>query len=139
MIIENSSSVIVGDGPVAGIAHLITNNSLQVLDASQLKITNGNNYLFTTAFSPVCIVKLETVGQVSLYPNLVKGHTFFLKTPSNDAVIVKIYTPGGQLLLISPSKGQSQYTIQLPPLTNSYVLVQVIGYGRTQTFTVLAQ
>jgi len=56
-------------------------------------------------------------------------------------MIVKIYTPGGQLLLINPLKGQFQYTVQLPAsvLANSYILVQVIGNGRTQTFTVLEQ
>jgi hypothetical protein len=274
VIIENNSSVVAGDGPVAGTAHLMTNNSLQVLDASQLKIANGNNYIYTsasnftggsssypiqtntiscgtghphactsgyvygcatlnssgavgcvvlalsapqlnarlsggqvslswqttennkadrflvqhstngadwtlvtevmtnalqsgystidphaqpgnnyyrlqeidkdghTAWSAVSIIKMETAaGEMTLYPNPVKGHTFFLKVPATDALILKVYTPGGQLLLLSSLKGQTQYTVQLPAtvMTNSYILVQVIGNARTQTFTVLAQ
>jgi len=274
IILDSGSIVTVGDGALAGTAHLTTNNQLQVLNGSQLGIANGNNYLYTSAsnytdgstsrqirtntiscgsghanscatgyvygcatlnssgalgcvtlalsapaltarlsngqvilswqttttdlidrfviqrsanghdwspigeiisnpltaaysikdaqtqpgdnyyrlqvvdkdgyiaYSSVNIVNLgSAAGEISLYPNPVKGHTFFLRTPSTDAIIVKAYTPGGQLLLIAPLKGQTQYTVQLPSslTANSYVLVQVIGNGRTQTFTVLEQ
>ncbi|MBN9380803.1 MAG: hypothetical protein J0H74_08565 [Chitinophagaceae bacterium] len=274
VILDNGSNVTIGDGPLAGTAHLITNNTLQVLNGSQLAIANGNNYLYTSAsnytdgtnnyqirtntiscgaghanscttgyvygcatlnnagavgcvtlalsapeltarlsngqvllswqmtapdnthrfivqrstdshdwspiseiisnpfssaynikdpqphagnnyyrlvlvdkdghiaYSSICILKQEPIaGEITLYPNPIKGHTFFLRTPATDAILVKVYTLGGQLLLLSSLKGQTQYTMQLPPsfVINSYVLVQVIGNGRTQTFTVLTQ
>jgi hypothetical protein len=94
------------------------------------------------AYSAINIVKLEAVtGQISLYPNPVKGHIFYLKTPGTDPLIVKVYTMGGQLLTVTSLKGQTQYSVQLPAslISSSYILVQVIGNGRTQTFTVLAQ
>jgi hypothetical protein len=272
LIIESAGVVTVGDGTSASTAHLMTNNSLQVLGGSQLGIANGNNYLYTSAntytdgshsytiktnsiscgsghsnacatgyvygcatlnnggavgcvtlalsvpeltacvsngqvllswqlktaadrfliqrstngtdwtlvgevmvndyssnysirdaqtqpgvnyyrlqlvdrdgrsaTSPIASVTLDAVvGQTTVFPNPVKGHTFFLKTPSTDAVMLKVFTISGQLLLLSPLKGQTQYQLQLPatPVTNTWLLVQVIGNGRTQTFTVLAQ
>ena len=43
--LESNSSLIIGDGTGGSTAHLYSNNELQVLDNSQLKISNGNNYL----------------------------------------------------------------------------------------------
>jgi hypothetical protein len=43
--LESNSSMIIGDGTLAGTAHLYSNNALQILDNSQMKISNGNNYL----------------------------------------------------------------------------------------------
>jgi len=43
--LENNSSMIIGDGTLASTAHLYSNNALQILDNSQMKISNGNNYL----------------------------------------------------------------------------------------------
>jgi len=273
-IIESASTVNVGDGSSASTAHIMTNNSLQVLGGSQLGIANGNNYLYTTAntytdgsnsyaiksntiscglghtnacasgyvygcatlnnggavgcvtlalsipdltahvsngqvllswqiktgsnvdrfliqrssdgtdwtlvgevtvndFSSTYSIqdaqaqpganyyRLQVVdkdgrsawsaitsatigavvGQTAVFPNPIKGHTFFLKTPSTDAVVLKVFTVSGQPLLLSPLKGQTQYSVQLPAtlVTNTCLLVQIIGNGRTQTFTVLAQ
>jgi len=95
-----------------------------------------------SAWSPITSATLDAVvGQTAVFPNPTKGHTFFLKTPSTDAVVLKVFTVSGQPLLLSPLKGQTQYSVQLPAtlVTNTYLLVQVIGNGRTQTFTVLAQ
>jgi len=95
-----------------------------------------------SSWSTISTVKLAaSAGEISLYPNPVRGKTFFLKTPSTDAVILKIYTLSGQQLLISSLKGQTQYTVQLPVslVSNTYLLVQVITNGRTQAFTVLEQ
>jgi len=273
-IIEGASKVTVGDGSSASTAHIMTNNSLQVLGGSQLGIANGNNYLYTSsntytdgshtytigtnniscgaghsnacasgyvygcatlnnsgavgcvtlavsipeltahvsngqvllswqirtgssidrfliqhsangtdwtllgevtvndflstysiqdaqaqpganyyrlqvvdrdgrsAWSAIASATLDAVvGQTAVFPNPIKGHTFFLKTPSTDAVVLKVFTVSGQPLLLSPLKGQTQYTVQLPAtlVTNTCLLVQIIGNGRTQTFTVLAQ
>ena len=43
------SSMIVGDGTLASSAHLYSNNALQILDNSQMKIRNGNNYLYSNS------------------------------------------------------------------------------------------
>ena len=43
--LESNSSMIIGDGTLPGTAHLYSNNALQVLDNSQMRISNGNNYL----------------------------------------------------------------------------------------------
>jgi hypothetical protein len=43
--LESNSSMIIGDGTLPGTAHLFSKNALQVLDNSQVKVSNGNNYL----------------------------------------------------------------------------------------------
>ena len=43
--LESNSSMIIGDGTLASTAHLYSNNALQILDNSQMRISNGNNYL----------------------------------------------------------------------------------------------
>ena len=43
--LENNSSLIIGDGTLASTAHLYSNNALQILDNSLMRIGNGNNYL----------------------------------------------------------------------------------------------
>ena len=43
--LESNSSMIIGDATLAGTAHLFSKNTLQILDNSQVRISNGNNYL----------------------------------------------------------------------------------------------
>lgn len=105
----------------------------------RLELVDNDGHI---AYSSICVLKQETIaGEISLYPNPIKGRIFTLRTPATDAILVKVYTLGGQLLLLSSLKGQTQYSVQLPAslIMNSYILVQVIGNGRTQTFTVLTQ
>ena len=96
-----------------------------------------------SAWSAVSSIKLDVSAdiQTGVFPNPIKGHTFSLRTASTDAVILKVFTVSGQQLLLSSLKGQTQYTVQMPVslVSNTYIIVQVLGNGRTQTFTVLAQ
>jgi hypothetical protein len=133
--------------PISEIAASPYSSSYSIKDT---KAQAGNNYYRlqmvdkegNIAWSPVSVIQLQAVmGEISLFPNPIRGHLFSLKTPCTDAVLVKIYTLGGQLLLLRPLTGQTQYTVQLPAslTANTCLLVQVIGNGRTQTFTVLTQ
>lgn len=133
--------------PISEITASPVSSSYSIKDT---KAQTGNNYYRlqlvdkdgNTAWSPVSVVQLQAaMGEISLFPNPIRGRVFSLKTPFTDAILVKIYTLGGQLVLLKPLKGQTLYSIQLPASlgANSYILVQVIGNGRTQTFTVLTQ
>jgi hypothetical protein len=103
----------------------------------QLADENGR-----TAFSHIASVTMDTSSTMTtIFPNPIQGRNFSLKTSSTDETILKVLTVSGQPLLLRSLKGQTIYSVQLPVslATNSCLLVQVIGNGRTQTFTVLAQ
>jgi hypothetical protein len=82
-----------------------------------------------------------TAGDISLYPSPVTDQTFHLKVPSTDALVVNVFTMSGQLLGQTSLKGQLLYQLKLLSAAahNTYIVVQVIGYGKTQAFTILNQ
>jgi hypothetical protein len=91
-------------------------------------------------YSKIITVTLaNNTGQISVYPNPVRGQTIHITTLSTDPALVKIFSLSGQLLLLSSLKGQTHYQVLLPSNSphNSYLVVQVIGAEKTQAFTLM--
>lgn len=92
------------------------------------------------SYSPVSSVKLlRAEGKINVYPNLVVGGKFYITTPDSRAVIASIFTMTGQLLSRTVLQGQTQYTMHLQATSLQAVVVQVIGQGRSSTFTLLVR
>jgi len=104
------------------------------------RVDKDGNILYST-ISTVTIDASANTGAISIYPNPVTGHTFFIRTPSTEELVLNVYTLTGQLLFHTSLKGQTQYPIHLPApaAANSVIIAQVIGNTHTQAFTLLNQ
>ncbi|MHA4809855.1 autotransporter outer membrane beta-barrel domain-containing protein [Flavitalea flava] len=118
-------------------------------DGSPLNGTNHYRLLAVdrdghSAYSRTVVTQFATTGtnnNVSIYPSPIAGQSFHVKTPSTGTVVVNIYGMSGQLFFNTSLKGQNLYEVRFPPTVphNSYLVIQVIGTGKTQAFTVFNQ
>ena len=101
----------------------------------QMVDKDGKNY-----YSQVISVQTGiAANQIGIFPNPVINRNFNLRTGSSDETAVRVFTMQGQLLYMVSLKGQTQYQINLPAYTptNNYLVVQVIGGGKINSFNIL--
>ncbi len=95
-----------------------------------------------TLYSAVSSVTIDgAAGVITLYPNPAPGHTFYIKAPNTEQLMVSIYTVTGQLLSRQSLQGQTQYHLLLPSqlLPGNAVIVQAISPTGKQAFPLLLQ
>ena len=122
-----------------------TENSYKFTDASPLdNISYYRLQMVTkdakTYYSQVISVQTSVAtNQIGIFPNPVINRNFNLRTGSSDETTVRVFTMQGQLLYMVSLKGQTQYQINLPASapTNNYLVVQVIGGGKINSFNIL--
>jgi hypothetical protein len=103
---------------------------LQMVD-----IGGGSNFSKILTFRS----SVSTDTRISIFPNPITNLTFNVKVPTADATIVRVYTMEGRLLYTTSFTGQNQYQVKLPAAAEgtSFLAVQVISGGTTQSFNVL--
>jgi hypothetical protein len=92
------------------------------------------------SWSAICTITIAgTRGTVSIYPNPMSGHTFFVTVPNTGQLVVKVFTLTGQLVTRTTLQGQTQYQVQLPAqvLPGTAVIVQIIQTEQTLSFPLL--
>ena len=54
---------------------------------------------------------------------------------------MNVYTLSGQLLFVTSLKGQTQYTVKLPPSVtpNNYIVIQTISHEKSQAFNLMVR
>lgn len=105
----------------------------------RLLVADRNGHI---VYSNVAVVLMDhLVSAVSIYPNPVTGHTFFVRTASTSPFLVNVFTLGGQLLFRTSLKGQTEYSVNLPASVTpgTAMVVQVLGEEGAQAFNLLNQ
>jgi hypothetical protein len=130
---------VTGNGYAAGEYHYNDPAAPAGTDYYRIAQTDKNGQLQYSTVSTVTIA--PSTGAVSIYPNPITGHIFFIRSASTEELVLNIFTLTGQLLFHTSLKGQTQYPIHLPSsaAANSAIVVQVIGNTHTQAFTLLNQ
>ena len=94
-----------------------------------------------STISSVTIAGAAGAIGIGIYPNPATGHTFFIKAPNTEQLIVNIFTLTGQLLSRQSLQGQVQYQLLLPSqlLPGNAVIIQAIATTGKQAFPLLLQ
>jgi len=94
-----------------------------------------------SSYSTIRTVILTTAREISIYPNPVTDRNIFLRTASTDAIVMNVYTLSGQLLFVTSLKGQTLYTVKLPPSVtpNNYIVIQTISHEKSQAFNLMVR
>ena len=92
------------------------------------------------SFSAVASVSISHApNNVSIFPNPVSGHTFYVTMPNTGQFTLNVYTLTGQLLMRSTLQGQTQYPVQVPVQLQpgNTIIVQTILADRIASFPLL--